>query len=260
MSQPWLNVNNFSLTNFILILDIDETLAHTNDKNNSWHNLKIRSDPKKLDLRDRSYVFNLRYDVEKSDLTWGIKRPHLKEFLLFCFNYFKIVIIWSAGTYNYVHSLTEILFDGVYEPTLILTRDDCVTTENGIEKPFWKLLEVYPELKDYVWFDQKIEGSTDYFKNVFIVDDRKVNFRQNPNNGIQIPEFFTSDKIDDLRKEDNALIQLMNWFNSPTVLGATDIRTLDKSHIFDNHVIMHTSHKVINPRVISVLRPEVVYS
>jgi curved DNA-binding protein CbpA len=51
---------------------------------------KILSDPKLLSLRQRTYIITLD-DLEKPGIgtkldCWGVTRPHIDEFLMFCFS------------------------------------------------------------------------------------------------------------------------------------------------------------------------------
>src|SRR5579863_9678111 len=117
-----------TLTNLVLILDMDETLGHTFNSSESfrqWANLRVFTDPKKIDLRDRCYVLDVDNDGV-SETMWGIKRPHLNEFLKFCFGYFKVIVLWSAGIYEYVHAVKNEIFKYTNEPHAVLTRINCV--------------------------------------------------------------------------------------------------------------------------------------
>lgn len=225
------NQSRKPLTDKIVILDVDETLVHTYQNFNKWMELKIMTDPKKIDLRSRCYVINLENDksIGYQEHMWGVKRPHLEEFLKFCFNYFKYVIVWSAGTYDYVHSIVDDIFKDTYRPHAILTRVDCAGPLNNLEKPFWKLISIVPELKQYL----RTEGlESDNIKNMFIIDDRLRSFNRNPNNGILIPVYEPDTTVDGIRKDDLALPQIMNWLMRPDIMQVDDVRRLNKGNIF----------------------------
>lgn len=68
-----------------IILDLDHTLIHS-------------VKPEKDVIQNQDFTFTLEGDV-KYNL---YKRPYLHEFIKFCFEYFDRVIIWSAGTQDYV--------------------------------------------------------------------------------------------------------------------------------------------------------------
>src|SRR5437763_151797 len=91
----------FTRTNLIVILDIDESLAHT-FTDTIMDELKI---PHGL----QAYMLNILMDRNNggSATMWGVKRPYLDTFLNFCFSYFKLLIVWSAGTYEYVHTIVQ---------------------------------------------------------------------------------------------------------------------------------------------------------
>ena len=78
-----------SLTDKAIILDLDETCIHTAEDDKSMN--KSICDNPNLD----GDVYTLTLDAGKLKM-WGTKRPHLDEFLLFCFSYFKHVCVWSA--------------------------------------------------------------------------------------------------------------------------------------------------------------------
>lgn len=223
------------LTNKCLVLDLDETLVHSNgereiDPMKILEDLQILTDPRNYDLRERTYkvkmedVMNKRGEGAKMEI-WGVFRPHVKEFLINCFKYFKIVIIWSAGLKNYVHAIVDRLFADVgHRPHIIWTRDDIETLHNKtLIKPLNKLIEKVPGLNKYMSLE-----------NTFIIDDRSSVFHDsNPDNGIQIPAYNPSSNLKSLRDDDTYLIQLYNWFMKPEVMNAQDVRLLDKKKIFE---------------------------
>lgn len=158
-----------------IILDLDETLVHTIDDPGFklLNKTKIMSDPRLIKYRDRILIFKLEDVVGKkgegldTDM-WSILRPHLYEFLSFCFSYFDNVIIWSAGLRGYVREVVNRIFDplqGIPAPRLIYTREDCVKENGGLHKPITKLISENPDLQGIVSLE-----------NTFILDDRFENF------------------------------------------------------------------------------------
>lgn len=222
------------ITDKCIVLDMDETLVHSCvekkvDPMDALYNLKIYTDPGLLDIRSRCYKINMedvwskRGSGEKIEM-WGIMRPHLKEFLHFCFNYFRIVIIWSAGQKNYVHPIVNHLFLDLKPPHVIYTFDDLEKLNDGTYiKPLDKLITKYPGLNKYM-----------NLSNTFIVDDRETVYEScNPGNGILIPGYKPSFTVSDLRGKDDNLLKLMSWLQKKEVVDSTDVRTLDKTKIFD---------------------------
>ncbi len=218
-SIPWTNHN--------IILDIDETLVHSENDMNKLVTLNIFNNPKYLDLRQRIYILTLDDVLSKrgtgtKNKMWGTTRPHLKEFLIFCFSYFKIVSIWSAGKERYVNSVVDNIFKHIRDPHVVYTWNECFVNDNGlITKPIQTMINNVPDLNDYMSIN-----------NTLVIDDRPSTFYYNNRNGITIPRYHPSLTIEGLRQEDNALLKLMNWLKQPEVIFATNLLPLDKSNIF----------------------------
>ena len=232
MYQSDLNkIINSPLTNKCIILDLDETLVHSHGEGNInlLKELEIFSDPKHYDLRERSYKITMEDVVHKKgtgDKTemWGILRPHVRDFLIFCFNYFKVVIVWSAGRKKYVHTIVDSLFKDIKRPHVIFTYDDLERLPNNtLIKPLNKLIQTVPGLDKHMSLE-----------NSFILDDRLSVFQEpNLNNGIEMPAYKPSFNLDSLRKEDDNLQKLMNWLNTEEVINSKDVRKLNKKNIFE---------------------------
>ena len=232
-----------SLTNKCIVLDLDETLVHSYENVSELNSLNIMRDSKLLDLRGRAYELSMDDVVYKKGQgikteMWGITRPHVKDFLIFCFSYFKVVAVWSAGKKKYVEAIVDYLFRDIKRPHVIYSRDDCEkTTDNILIKPIEKMI--------------KQESLTKYMslENTFIIDDRTTVFETpNPYNGIQIPAYAPDSNIRSLRTDDISLKQLMTWLLRPEVVNALDVRDLDKSGIFNANV-------AIDPNMINGIIP-----
>ena len=216
-------------TNKTIVLDLDETLVHTISTGDDFNtvavlqSLNIFDDPKYLDLRKRIYRFTLRDAMGakgsgNKDIFWGITRPHVEDFLIFCFSYFSKVIVWSAGVKPYVEKIVDFLFQGLPRPNLVLTRKDLPKGRH--DKP----LEV-------VFSHSEAEGSN--LTNTLIIDDKKSVFATpNPSNGIRIPEYIPSPTIISLSADDIALQQISQWFLTPEIMNAKDVRLVSKDNIF----------------------------
>lgn len=221
-------IPNKPLTDKCIVLDLDETLVHSNlETIDELIELGIFSDPKLMDLRKRIYKITMDdvvHDKGYGDKTemWGIVRPHVKEFLIMCFSYFKIVAVWSAGKNKYVHSIVDYLFKDIRRPHVIYTYDDCEninSTDKTLIKPLSKMINNVPGLDRYMSLD-----------NTFIVDDRLSTFKSiNPSNGILIPPYEPEFTIESMRKDDLALKQLINWLMHTRY---ENVEKLDKTHIF----------------------------
>lgn len=224
-------IPDIPLTNKCIILDLDETLVHTDNEEPNTELLKdleIFSNPHFYDLRERVYKITMEDVTSKKgtgDKTemWGVVRPHVREFLIACFTYFRVVIVWSAGKKNYVHAIVDFLFLGLPRPTVIWTYDDLEKLPNNtLIKPLSKLIEKVPTLNKYMSLE-----------NSFILDDRLTVFQEpNPSNGIEIPAYRPTFNPKSLRSDDKALLSVTNWLMKPEVMNSTDVRQLDKKNIF----------------------------
>lgn len=169
-----------TVTKFTIVLDLDETLIHT------------YRDP----VKDGEYTVELgepgNYIYYSGTLRYG-----LHDFLVFCFMYFKNVIVWSAGTKEYVYEICDIIFKDIpYTPDKILTYDDIVIYDDSGEyyKPLSKI------------FNSKITRHNTYF-----IDDRGENFIEDIDNGITIPPY--------TGEQDICLLKLKNWFLQDHIVG-----------------------------------------
>lgn len=232
------------LTDKCIILDLDETLVHTIDNPAHFHEMGLYKEPRMMPYRNDSYHFNLddvgnqEYPVKRGEGRQteiaGFKRPGLHKFLEFCFSYFRIVGIWSAGQPKYVEAISDFLFKDFQDPHIIYTWNDCKTDTPIIEKPLIKMISLEPNLKRYM-----------SLSNTFVIDNNDSTFaRVNPANGIHIPNFApmfnghiieqptTEDILKWLQSPDTRLTELRNWLMQPNVMHAPDVRPLNKTNIF----------------------------
>lgn len=216
-----------TLTDKCIILDLDETLVYTQEDLSDLFQLKILDDPMLMRLRGQTYLL----DIEDATTArgqgqlmtiWGTMRPHLKEFLSFCFHYFRFTAVWSAGTLKYVDAISDHIFRDLPSPAIIYSWPNCVHMDNNLLKPIVNMIANEDKLRNYMTL-----------ANTFILDDRSTTFAMNLQNGILIPSWHPFPSISGLQMDDTALIKLMNWFIQPEVINASDVRLLDKFHIFD---------------------------
>ncbi len=215
--------DSLTITDFTVVLDLDLTLICSQDEFNSFKDLGIINNPKLLELKQRSYCIKLT-DLEKPgdgskyDF-WGLRRPFTDEFLLFCFNYFKYVIVFSAGEYNYVHSIVDVLFKRLRRPHLILTRDDLVAKS---KKPLTKIVNSEFGKSHHIKLNQMIT-----------IDDNEEAFVKNVKNAIHIPPFEPTLTIDSLSQKDNQLLKVKYFLLQPVVRSCQDVTKLDFSKVFN---------------------------
>lgn len=214
------------LSRHSIVLDIDETLVHSSPSLHEYYSLDLYSHYQYFDLQSRIYLLQT-YSMSPSfrrlrtePYVWGIMRPRVREFLSFCFRYFENVIIWSAGHRGYVLDVVDKLFLDLPYPHCIYTAEYCEVTGETFYKPLRKMI--------YYERDLNLNLET-----LFMIDDRKDNFLDNPENGILIPPYSPTPTLIDFMLDDRSLDKLIKWFSLPEVIQAPDIRLLDKSHIFE---------------------------
>src|SRR3990167_2749575 len=205
-----------------IVLDMDETMLHVlfeQRVKNSVKELKkmnFFTDPLYYPIRDNIVRFNFRQfegDNYVEEEMWAITRPHLRDFLRFSFSYFNYVIIWSAGTYEYVNLAIRNIFKDLPLPHIIYTRDDCAEHVNSeYTKPLKKLYDLNRDIRP---------------ENTFILDDKAMSFINDPDNGILIP-VYKPNPADIPHNRDDNLLKLMEWFSLPEVSQSSDVRKLDK--------------------------------
>lgn len=212
-----------SLTNFCLIIDLDQTFIATQAPGADLKKLGILTNPKYYDLRFRIYTLNID-DIEgpgygSKYAMWGIFRPGSKEFLTWAKSYFAIIAVWSAGTRHYVEIITDKLFKDLPPPDLIFTRDDIESDpEDKVFKPITKMMKEF--------------NGRMTLENTFILDDNERTFKKNVDNGILIPAYEPIDTIEELYTDDNELAKFKTWLLRPEVMNSSDVRKLRKDNIF----------------------------
>lgn len=216
-----------ALTNKCIVLDLDETLVYTAEDFDDLAALGIMKDPTLAGLRKRTYRLALddigekrgagvRYDL------WGITRPWVKDFLVFCFSYFKIVAVWTAGQKSYADEIVDFLFRDIRPPHAVFSRDEIVEIDGSGTKPLTKLIKSTPVLRRHM-----------ALTNTFSLDDNAYTYeRVNPGNGVLIPHYSPPPNISALTADETSLLQLKYWLLQPNVMNASDVRLLDKEHIF----------------------------
>jgi TFIIF-interacting CTD phosphatase-like protein len=211
------------LTNKCIVLDLDHTLLNTFEEADIRSDLEIDQDPEHLEIKRRCYHFNLidvftKWGEGHKIETFGIRRPHLDEFLDFCFRYFQVVAVWSAGKHKYVKRICLDIFRDSQDPHCIYTCNHCKDDTPVLEKPL-------------AWMIENVPGMS--LANTLVIDDNLSTFEKvNPANGVLIPPYKPKLTIEGLNADDRCLLQLKEWLLRPEVMSAPDVRELDKSSIF----------------------------
>lgn len=213
------------LTNKTIVLDLDSTLIRTCDEeeNEIFNNLELYTNHRNAKLRSRIYYFEVvdvcdtsTSPVGSGQLTkmWGILRPHVYEFLDFCFEYFETVIVWSAGQKRYVHAICDFLFNKIgKQPAIIYTFEDCIIGQNFIHKPLSKISHIPIE-------------------NIMALDDNESTFSKNKDNGLHIPAYEPGYSFEEIMEKEDSLYYFMEWLKSSEVFYGTDVRKMDKTYCF----------------------------
>lgn len=231
-------------TDFVLVLDLDETLVHTFDDMTLIDKLKLKTNPKIMDIRMRSYIIELIDPVGKkgkgrSVEMWGVFRPHLDTFLEFAFAYFRMVVVWSAGKRRYVDAIVEKVFKYGQRPYVVYSYDECKEFDSCYNKPLQSMIDDHPAI-----------GPLD---KIFVVDDLDNTFARNKSNAIHIPKYNPKVSINNLRSDDNALLKIKYWFLQPEVYEQDSAYDIEKDDIFKNSLddyidIWHRRNKMIRSR------------
>jgi len=216
-----------SKTDKCIVLDLDETLIHTSERISQLEKTEILSNSKYFYLRERVYILELEDIVDKPGMgvttkMWGVKRPGLHEFLLFCFSHFKIVAVWSAGKPRYVEAICNEIFKDLHDPHIIFTWDHCEYEQKNelVEKPLNKIIKEFNDTRMNI-------------TNTIAIDDRKSTFSNvNKDNGILIPRYEPIMNIKNISKDETSLKELQTWFEKDEFVKCDDVRKLNKETIF----------------------------
>lgn len=217
-----------------IVLDLDLTLVCTiGDGSDLSHKLRTEHKADYEDLVERNII------VPSTITQYGgsgkayhndiIKRPGLEQFLTFCKNTFRSVILWSAGQPSYVFDVVKKVIDpmerGIFDQ--IYTSQDIVQfpgdkyTPPCLSKPLSLVID---------------NNGAESLESVVIVDDLLCNFASNPLNGILIPPF--QPKICDILKnsftgpfenmcDDYYLFSLIHFLSDKDFLFSKDVRDVD---------------------------------
>lgn len=217
-----------TITPYTLILDLDRTLIYCIECDNENITMekvaesKIFTDPKLIKLRRRAHLLRLHDAcVSRGEgdecCTLVIERPHLKEFLIFCFEFFRKVVVWTAGVRPYGEEIARSISKHTFPFDHVLTQEDCLEVDGVFYKPFDTALEIFPDIGPK--------------ENILILDDNPDSFRYDPQGGVLIPEYITTVNIDDIGTEDDALLKFKYWCHE-NLTNNVDLSQVNKSHVF----------------------------
>lgn len=197
------NVNYKSISNYGIVLDLDETLIKSKK-------FKVKVDD---DVILGWLMSSRMFEIKLVDCTTPkgegdiyymkvLKRYGLDEFLDWCHKYFRVVIVYSAGKERYVEAIVDGIFKYDKHPYLVYHRDNCSVGSTGDTlKPLVDMYAENPELNDIVPIQR-----------MFCLDDNDYTYENNPHNGILIPKFSPFKKLSEV--DDNELFKVITYVES----------------------------------------------
>jgi hypothetical protein len=198
------------------VLDIDETLLVTNTDGSEFPEA----------LKNHPEVSKAYYTVNtREGIYWGVKRPHVDEFLAYCFKRFDgRVAFWSAGKEGYVNEVVKVL-DPPGTPIFIRNRSQCdeLHAEQQLEdgriklvptlwKPLQAVFDAYPQFTRY---------------NTWVLDDRQEYAQENLLNWLSIPPYNPT-PAQLLPRDDDYLLRLMDWLERDEVKNNANVLEVEK--------------------------------
>lgn len=209
-----------------LILDLDSTVIFASFDQNAID--KLITDPNFYKIKDRVRVCTLVdcsnekiYGNGNCDRFLFVIRPHYNIFRDYICKHFKSHSIWTAGQFRYGRAIEHTLFPPEDETITnypcepFLTRDACVIDESSVLK------------------ELKVHGFD--LKKTLIVDDREDTFSKNPDNAIHIPRYEPKMTVNDILRNDDALLKIVEWFKKTNITRCEDVRKISKKNIFNTY-------------------------
>jgi len=181
-----------------------------------------------------------RLEFENHAYLWSVKRPYTDMFIRYVMDNFGKVVVWSAGTSEYVHKIVDWLFTESY-PDMIFSRDFCSKVPSAKDpskdtyvKPIIKL-GMQPELKGVLRLD-----------NTLFIDDNVVSTSYNSSNAITIPRYHPEIRLESIINErDDALKRIVEWCDSGALKQDEDVRKINKSSTAVFSPQMRTGHNIL---------------
>jgi carboxy-terminal domain RNA polymerase II polypeptide A small phosphatase len=160
----------------LIILDLDNTLIFSSD-------IKL-DDQELLTTVTGKYKFYYVY-----------KRPHVHNFLDFCFSKFDVAV-WTAADSKYAdHIIMNLFNDKVLRLKFVYTRERCRFRVNidNVNDEFSTDTYAIKDLKKVT--KRMFNGYRYHRSRILIIDDDPMSFSKNYGNGICIPSY-TGEKHD----------------------------------------------------------------
>lgn len=199
-----------------LVLDLDETFVHTFENEYDLDRFVGQ-----LGSRDKERIKRLEF-TDGTGYYWTYIRPYAEEFLEMAFAEFESVGVWSAGSYEYVHKIVDIVFTK-QRPNYIMTRNDCNAVRTSKQEPICK----YKPLKNI--YDARPDMNP---SNTIIVDDRHDICGYNCLNNIRVPAFIIHEHNATHMAGDISLLTLAEWFQTDYFRNAKDVRSIKSDSPF----------------------------
>lgn len=200
----------------VVVLDMDETLISScvEKVDRYWKKL----DPWNMHPSSRCRL----HKILGQSPYFFYERPHLHSFLEELDRVYDHVVIYSAGSKDYVNEVIKSIFVGHNQPSLILTSDDCVKHEGG--GGYRKCLNlVIRRLKQSSLIDDR---HRDEDVDIVLIDDRYDNFSGDESRGIHVKSFDIKFNKNNIDIEDDVLRLLvlnMKKYNTLSHLAGKSI-------------------------------------
>lgn len=167
----------------LLILDLDETLVYASEENIGYgHDFEA----------GHFFVYN---------------RPHLQEFLEFCFEQFRVAV-WTSSGEDYAEAVVNSVFGGHSKLEFVWARNRCV---QRFDPHFYE----YYFIKDL----RKVKKRGFLLDHIIMVDDTPKKLMRNYGNLVRVSPFEGD-------RRDEELLDLMPFLEE--LQSADNIRAIEK--------------------------------
>jgi len=144
-----------------------------------------------LDL-DETLVFGTRKrlgreaDFLAGDTYYIYKRPHLDEFLKYCWVEFQVAV-WTSSSPTYAETVVENIFIGSERPLFLWARDRCTRRFD-------------PETGDFYWVKnlKKLKRKGYRLSSILMIDDSPEKLEKNYGNHVRVSPYLGANEDDEL--------------------------------------------------------------
>lgn len=186
----------------LLILDLDETLIHTE-----------RFEKDYLDEGSYDFKFSVTNPMYEY---FTLKRPYLNEFLDYAFSNFKVAV-WTAASKDYAKTIIDNIGIDSNKLEFLYTEENCT-----IKVKYDGCYGIYSVVGDGTYYGEKNLNkirSKYNLKDVLIVDDIPETASNNYGNLIRINPFTSS-------PNDTELLKLISYLE--TIKDSDNFRSIEK--------------------------------